>query len=156
MYRRLDCLLNRLLRCRSKETSKLRVTGLCKGNSPVTGEFPSQRASNVSIWWCHHVNVVLGIEVISLSGIMNVNNMTSGEHIVKYSWKFSCMETVMNSCRTQWFILFGFSIPMSLTGGTICILLEGEWHMSLTGFICNKNKRFLWEHIQGPTLHYSI
>ena len=32
-----DCLLNRLFRRRSKETSKLRVTGLCEGNSPVTG-----------------------------------------------------------------------------------------------------------------------
>ena len=31
-----DCLLNRLLRCRSKETSKLRVIGLCVGNLPVT------------------------------------------------------------------------------------------------------------------------
>ena len=29
-----------------KKTSKLRVTGLCEGNSPVTGEFPSQMASN--------------------------------------------------------------------------------------------------------------
>ena len=41
-----------------KKTSKLRVTGLCEGNSPVTGEFPSQRASNaenVSIWWRRHV-----------------------------------------------------------------------------------------------------
>ena len=28
------CLLNRLFRCRSKKTSKLRVTGLCAGNSP--------------------------------------------------------------------------------------------------------------------------
>ena len=27
----------------TKETSKLRVTGLCEGNSPVTGEFPAQR-----------------------------------------------------------------------------------------------------------------
>ena len=26
--------------------SKLRVTGLCEGNSPVTGEFPARRASN--------------------------------------------------------------------------------------------------------------
>ena len=34
-----DCLLNRLFRCRSKRTSKLRVTGLCAGKSPVTGEF---------------------------------------------------------------------------------------------------------------------
>ena len=29
------CLLNRLSRRRSKKTSKLRVTGLCEGNSPV-------------------------------------------------------------------------------------------------------------------------
>ena len=52
-----DCLLNRLFRRRSKKTSKLRVTGLCKGNPPVTGGFPSQRASNAenfSIWWRHH------------------------------------------------------------------------------------------------------
>ena len=37
----------------------LRVTGLCEGNPPVTGEFPSQRASNtgnVSIWWRHHMH----------------------------------------------------------------------------------------------------
>ena len=40
-----------------KKTLKLRVTGLCAGNSPVTGEFPAQRASNaenVSIGWRHH------------------------------------------------------------------------------------------------------
>ena len=52
-----ECLLNSLFRRRSKKTSKLRVTGLCEGNSPVTGEFPAQRASeaeNVSIWWRHH------------------------------------------------------------------------------------------------------
>ena len=52
-----DCLLNRLFRRRSKKTSKLRVTGLCVGNSPGTGEFPTQMASNavnVSIWWRHH------------------------------------------------------------------------------------------------------
>ena len=52
-----DCLLNRLFRQRTKKTSKLRVTGLCAGNSPATGEFPAQRASyaeDVSIWWRHH------------------------------------------------------------------------------------------------------
>ena len=45
-HRRLDCLLDHLLRHRSKKTSKLRVTGLCEGNPPVTGGFPLQRASN--------------------------------------------------------------------------------------------------------------
>ena len=52
-----DCLLNRLFRSRSKRTSRLRVTGPCAWNSPVTGEFPAQMASNadnVSIWWRHH------------------------------------------------------------------------------------------------------
>ena len=51
------CLLNRLFGCRSKKTSKLRVTGLCVGNSPGAGEFPAQmtnNAENVSIWWRHH------------------------------------------------------------------------------------------------------
>ena len=51
------CLLNRLFRRRSKKTSKLRATGLCVGNSPGTGEFPAQMASNaenVPIWWHHH------------------------------------------------------------------------------------------------------
>ena len=54
-----DCLLNRLFRRRSKKILKLRVTGLCAGNSPVAGEFPAQMASNaenVSIWWHHHAN----------------------------------------------------------------------------------------------------
>ena len=52
-----DCLLNCLFRRISKKTSKLRVTGLCAGNSPTTGELSAQMASyaeNVSIWWRHH------------------------------------------------------------------------------------------------------
>ena len=51
------CLLDHLFRRRSKKTSKLQVTGLYVGNSPVTGEFPAQMASNaenVTIWWHHH------------------------------------------------------------------------------------------------------
>ena len=44
-----------------RKTSKLRVTGLCAGNSPGTGEFPAQMASyaeNASIWWRHHVLIL--------------------------------------------------------------------------------------------------
>ena len=57
-----ECVLNSLFRRRSKKTSKLRVTCLCEGNSPVTGDFPAQMASdaeNVSIWWRHHDCVVV-------------------------------------------------------------------------------------------------
>ena len=47
-----DCLLTRLFR---RHIKKLSVTGICKGNSPVTGEFPTQRASNAeNVWWRHH------------------------------------------------------------------------------------------------------
>ena len=41
------------------------VTGLCDGNSPVTGEFPAHRASdaeNASIWWRHHGTISLCID----------------------------------------------------------------------------------------------
>ena len=57
-----ECLLNRLFRRRPKNTSKLRVTGLCAGNSPLAGEFPAQKGSNaenVSIWWRHH-DIMMG------------------------------------------------------------------------------------------------
>ena len=43
-----------------QKISKLRDTSLCAGNSPVTGEFPVQMASNaenVSIWGRHHDNL---------------------------------------------------------------------------------------------------
>ena len=55
------CLLNRLFRRRSKKTSKLRVTGLCVGNSPGPVNFPHKgpvTQKNVSIWWRHHVHTI--------------------------------------------------------------------------------------------------
>ena len=51
-----------LFRHRSKKTSKLCVSGLCAGNSPVSGEFPAQMASNaenISIWWRRHENLIV-------------------------------------------------------------------------------------------------
>ena len=65
-----DCLHNRLFRRKPKKTSKLRVTGLCAGNAPVTGVFPAQRSSNaenVSIWWHHHVLICFidGVYILS-------------------------------------------------------------------------------------------
>ena len=49
-------IVNSTVWCRLKNTSKLRVTGLCDGNSAMTSWFPAQRAihaENVSIWWRH-------------------------------------------------------------------------------------------------------
>ena len=58
------CLFNRLFRRRSKKTPKLRVTGPCAWNSPVTGEFHAQmtsNAENVSIWWRHHDGLLTNV-----------------------------------------------------------------------------------------------
>ena len=64
-----DCSLNFLFRRRSKKTSKLCVTGLCAGNSPVTGEFSAQRASNAEniFIWCHHNKMVTMHTVVPTS-----------------------------------------------------------------------------------------
>ena len=56
-----DCLLNRLFRLTSKKPQTPASLALYVGNSPVTGEFATQMASNeenVSIWWRHHVHRV--------------------------------------------------------------------------------------------------
>ena len=58
-HQRLHCLINCRFRRRSKKTSQLCFSGLCAGNSLVTGELPAQKAriaENVSIWWRHHVH----------------------------------------------------------------------------------------------------
>ena len=57
-HQHVECLLNRFFRCRSENTSKLHVTGLCEENSSVAGEFPAQRASdteNALSWWRHNI-----------------------------------------------------------------------------------------------------
>ena len=48
-HQRLDCLRSRLFGRKSKRTSKLRITGLCEGNSTVTGEFSTQRETNAEM-----------------------------------------------------------------------------------------------------------
>ena len=94
-YRRPDCLLNRLFRRRSKKTPKLHVTGLCEGNSPVTGEFPAHRTSNAinfSIWWRHHhtivVFVTLSFDIPMWWVLQAASNSRSESHgfavIIKY------------------------------------------------------------------------
>ena len=53
---------------RKRQSSAL--LALCAGNSPVTGEFPAQRASyaeNLSIWWRHHESIYPPLFPISLT-----------------------------------------------------------------------------------------
>ena len=54
-----DCLLNRLFRRRSKKTSKLRVTGLCVGNSP--GPVNSPHKGPITRKRCPFDDVIMSI-----------------------------------------------------------------------------------------------
>ena len=94
-----------------KWTSKLHVTGLCEGNSPVTGEFPSQRVSNeenASIWWHRH-------EIISEMGpwlILSVPSQLRPHRTwwmarlpqrqrIKYGIIASQTETILHICMVK-------------------------------------------------------
>ena len=85
------CLPNRLFGCRSEKTSKLRVTGLCAGNSPETGEFSAQMASNaenVTIWWRHH-GIILWLPVCQFSELLTPLAMCSplgGLYVSGQAW----------------------------------------------------------------------
>ena len=92
------CLLNRLFGRRSKKTPKLRVTGLCAGNSPGTFEFSAQMASNaenVSIWWRHHAWVKIqwslfwGRSHKSSLIQMIARYRTRKKHYLKRRWPYS-------------------------------------------------------------------
>ena len=106
------CLLNFLFRRKSKETSKLRITGLCAGNSPVTGELPTQRASNgenFSIWWCH-------------------NKSDLDCYIAQQTW---CMWGVLpsNYWGSQTIIIFPYWIHLKASEASVCvwIYLKYSW-----------------------------
>ena len=94
-------LLNHSFRCRWKKSSKPRVTGLCAGNSPVTGEFPAQMASNaenVSIWWRHHdidsyqiiMMMATTVMLMNIVVMMMMTTISDGNH----SWQ-RCVSTCM-------------------------------------------------------------
>ena len=92
-----DCLLKHLFRRRSKKTSKLHVTGHCAGNSPGTGEFPAQLASNaenVSIWWRHHVFVIQQTLVCD-----NLHSIFDGVGVMCQEWSKHSQPSVIFLCN---------------------------------------------------------
>ena len=71
-----DCIRSHSFRDRSKKTSKLRVTGLCAENSPMTGEFLAQMTSNaekISIWWRRHVLYTSVLPAIIVAIVVGVD-----------------------------------------------------------------------------------
>ena len=120
-----DCLLNSLFRRRSKKTSKLRVTGLCQGNSPGTGEFPAKmtsNAENVSIWWRHHIKCSFCWLPLSLNICWNIficanfthNNRVLFTELSLYIFVFLCVCVNWILIKTgMLFDIFGYHLVVS-------------------------------------------
>ena len=121
-HQRIDCLLNRLFRHRSKEISKLRVTGLCEGNSSVTSGFPSQRASNtenVFIWWRHHV----------IQGPLLVGLFHSTAAPISHSW---CYQTSLEDMRSPKNLMW--SRVFQKTRATVTEYMTCQYHVHRSWF----------------------
>ena len=135
-----DCFLKRLFRRRSKKTSKLRVTGLCAGNSPGTGEFPAQMASyavNVSIWWRHHVkhkHICNSFKTLNLENVnaFAMKTMT----IAKVVDTTIMMTTTTASNPNNWITkqLLPFS-QVILTHVGIIFACDDLWNLDLPGIV---------------------
>ena len=135
-----DCLRNRLFRRRSKKTSKLRVTGLCAGNSPGTGEFPAQMASkaeNASIWWRHHACVIwfLGNQIFVnpkstwsiYAVILRLINNETIEHpdyrefVWRNNWPYRCISLTENQNQARFVMVFPLNAPHNKQ--SICLII---------------------------------
>ena len=150
------CLLNRLFGCRSKKTSKLRVTGLCAGNSPGTGEFPAQMASNaenVSIWWRHHFkHQQRQAPVDSTSAVTSCHTSVllprqNGRHYVDH---FSCMRTPLFRITFDWNLFLKAHRTVNYFRLRWCLRVKeaashylNQWWHCLLAHICVKRPQWV-------------
>ena len=132
----LDCLPNVffvfIFRRKSKNTSKLRVTGLCEGNPLVSGGFPLQRGSNaeqVSIWWRHHailINELKNKGLVQRCGISSMPNASSVQQSVSSHVKIEnyCLEIV-------------FATPATVT-------IHSKYYMSVRNLFTSPRIGWMW------------
>ena len=90
------CLLNRLFRCRSKKTSKLRVTGLCVRKSPGTEESPPPPPPPkwpVTRIFFPFDDVIMGTKVL-IKYYTNVSSLKIIWNNFHFSWHACCTSSI--------------------------------------------------------------
>ena len=102
-----DCLLNSLFKLRSKKTSKLRVTGLCAGNSP--GTQMASNEENVSIWWRHHVCPGCGSVILAMHSVG--------------CWKTATLIRKQPNIQRG----VGFSVKIHWNGNVVFLIIFHHW-----------------------------
>ena len=137
------CLLNRSFRNRSKKTSKLSFTGLCAGNSPVTGEFPAQMASNVenvSIWWRHH-------------DVLWVNSSDT-EELSRLRYMFGILSVEIQYQSEMRYGLHWAHAPYNKPNITyLLLMMTSDYSSTIVQYHCCWCPGFLCPKAIGPTLH---
>ena len=78
-HQRIDCFLNRLFRRRSKKTSKLRATGLCEWNAPVTDSAKMFPLDDV-------IMLAIRINIRNWNDTLQLCHMSISSH-----WHLDCM-----------------------------------------------------------------
>ena len=91
-----------------KKTSKLRVNGLCAGNSPVTGDFPAQtvnNAENAAIWWRHHDKLSFKINRWDIKGYFGAQGV---ECVDLYQYSMLC--EIFIAVKRHWIYGWCYSV----------------------------------------------
>ena len=163
-----ECLLNLLFRGRSNKTPKLRVTGLCAGNSPGTGEFHAQMASNaenVSFWWRHDVVTEIRNQsseyrfFMKLPEYQHVNtNALKFRGIVNYTnhWRWIPLQ---NNLLLFWLFIIQ-TIGDEYPCRTICCFSDCLFHSLCPGKITFPDpffqREFYLTHVKIPDLFLDV
>ena len=111
-HQQLDSLSNYLLWPTSKKHQGSVLLALWEGNSPVTGEFPTQRASNAekaSIWWRHHkmghietsVRLLNKLQILGFFIGMERNIMLNYNIYPHVVWVILAVLRFLYSCKYQ-------------------------------------------------------
>ena len=154
-----NCLLNHLFRLRWKNTSKLRATDICAGNSPVTGEFPAQMAShaeNVAVWWRHHDRIRGMCNIgypFDTRHKLDINNSTVWT-VMQHNWQQN-----LSSCREHRYIVSRLSINSQddiimtniVTADALLPLIAMWWDKEVYSLCCLSIRKD-WNSIQKQTI----
>ena len=126
------CLLNRLFRRKSKKTSKLRVTGLCVGNSP--GPVNSPHKGPVTRKMFPFDDVIMEITVEVWEWISNFTPHLNGDVIKCPCWYSSWNLLVMGTRAPRqnktksvtWHLYYSWGVSYSVTHNQIFQLTSNE------------------------------
>ena len=128
----------------SRRRSKLRATGLCERNSPVTGEFPAQRASNaenVSIWWRHH-----GKEHQRMSSVRTIEG-----HMVPHRVPVTCQNIKSVYCNSRFCVVMTIGDWINFLKGLSLDTVNRIDNNNLQPFL-ESRCLFYKKRIAGPSL----